>query len=398
MTKWLSIVLALAIFRAGGGAGPSVNATVLAQPYAQFGFELLRNLQSSQPKSNVFLSPTSIALALAMTANGADGTTRAAILKTLHSDTQPVDQFNAANQALVEQITNTAAVQLSTANAIWVQKGFPVNPPFTQILNENYRARAENVDFHDPQTARLINSWVEQHTNGRIRNIIGKLSPSAVMVLSNAIAFKGKWATPFDPKETQPHSFQTVDGPERNIQMMKHSAQYAYANMDGLETIRLPYTDGSFAMYIVLPQNSDRMSQFLQQLTAEKFMSMTASLRRQRGTIELPRFTLKYDTSLNASLGKLGMAIAFTRQANFDALHKAPPHLEISEVRHASFLQVDEEGTEAAAATTSTIHATVARVEPPPFHMVVDHPFFVMIRDERNQQLLFAGIIVSPES
>ena len=177
--------------------------------------------------------------------------------------------------------------------------------------------------------------------------------------------------------------------------MMKHTAKYAYANTNGLEVIRLPYTDGTFAMYVVLPHDTARMQSFLQQLTPEAFTNLATSLQTRGGTIELPRFTIKYEATLNTILAKLGMAIAFSNGANFKGISATKP-LQISEVRHASFLSIDEEGTEAAAATSVGIRALAMRVEPPPFHMVVDHPFFVAIRDERNGQILFTGVIDNP--
>ena len=164
----------------------------------------------------------------------------------------------------------------------------------------------------------------------------------------------------------------------------------------GLEAIRLPYADRTFAMYVVLPQDSSGLQSFLSQLTPDTFTALVSSLHTQQGTIELPRFTITYDATLNAVLTKLGMGIAFGNNANFDGICKAP-RIQISEVRHASFLKVDEEGTEAAAATSVGMRAMAVRIEPQPFHMVVDHPFFLAIRDERNGQLLFTGTIAKPE-
>ena len=397
MMKPLVAVLACLIVGVGAQPVPdsSTAANALAQPYAQFGFDVLRELASQRRDRNIFISPTSIAVALAMTSNGANGTTRDAILRTLHSDAQPLEAFNAANRALAEQIANTTAVQLSMANALWVQQGFPVNPSFAEALQSDYAAQAENLNFRDPGSAQTINAWVAKRTNDRIQKIIDQVDPSTVAMLTNAIAFKGKWSLPFDPKETQPHDFKTANNTVRKVPMMKQSAEYGYANANGLETIRLPYADGTFAMYIVLPQDAGAMPSFLQHLTAGTFTTLASSLHMQRGTIELPRFTITYDATLNTALKKLGMGIAFSGSADFAGIHKGP-RMQISEVRHASFLKVDEEGTEAAAATSVGIRPTVARIEPPPFHMVVDHPFFLAIRDERSGQLLFAGTIMDP--
>ena len=188
----------------------------------------------------------------------------------------------------------------------------------------------------------------------------------------------------------------TVNGKAISVPMMKHAAEYAYAGANGLEAIRLSYTDGAFAMYVILPENAARMQSFLAQLTPEAFNQLTSSLQTGKGTIELPRFTIKFGATLNTALRKLGMGIAFGDTADFAGIQKSR-QLQISEVRHASFLRVDEEGTEAAAATSIGIRPLAMRIEPPPFHMVVDRPFFVAIRDERSGQILFTGRIDDPE-
>lgn len=399
MLKCVAAFMACVMF--GTGALPNTDssaaARVLAQPYAQFGFDVLRELASKQPDGDIFISPTSIAVALAMTSNGANGTTRDAILRTLHSDAQSVESFNAANRALAEQINQATAVQLSMANALWLQQGFPVNSSFAEVLQTAYSAQVSKLEFRNPAAAETINAWVAKRTNDRIKHLVDQVDPSTVAMLTNAIAFKGKWTLPFDPKVTQPHDFKTANGAVRKVPMMAHSAEYSYANANGLETIRLPYADGTFAMYVVLPQDVNGMQSFLQRLTPDVFTELTSSLHTQRGMIELPRFTITYDATLNTILTKLGMGIAFGNDANFEGIRKSP-RLQISEVRHASFLRVDEEGTEAAAATSVGIRALAARIEPPPFHMVVDHPFFIAIRDERSGQILFTGTIVKPEN
>jgi serpin B len=254
------------------------------------------------------------------------------------------------------------------------------------------------LEFRNPAAVETINAWVAKHTNDRIEHLVDQVDPLTVAMLTNAIVFKGKWTLQFDPKSTQPHDFKPANGAALQVPMMKNSSEYAYyADGHGLEAIRLPYADGTFAMYVVLPQDSSGLQSFLTQLTPDTFTSLVSSLHKQRGTIELPRFTITYDATLNAVLTKLGMGIAFGDNANFDGICKTP-RMQISEVRHASFLKVDEEGTEAAAATSVGMRAMAVRIEPQPFHMVVDHPFFLAIRDERSGQLLFTGTIAKPEN
>jgi serpin B len=371
-------------------------AETLARPYADFGFDVLRDLSAEHPSENIFLSPYSIAVSLAMLANGANGTTRQAILKTIHSEGQSPAALNAANRALIEQINKTTTVQLATANGLFVDNSSEVNPGFTQTLHSAYGAEAENVDFRSPATAQKINAWVAQHTNDRIQKILDQISPLTVIILADAMAFKGKWSIPFEAKLTEPHNFKGSRG-VRKVPMMSHSARYSYTNQNSLETIRLLYANGAFAMYLVLPKDEAAMRSFLERLTAERFSTYISSLESRSGTIDLPRFSITYREMLNKTLAKLGMGVAFENSADFSGIPQRPAQLRISEIRHASFLKVDEEGTEAAAATTTGIATISVRPVTQPFHMVVDHPFFVAIRDERSGQILFMGVIEQPE-
>jgi len=398
MAKPTFSVVILLVFALAVAKNPDspARAETLARPYADFGFDVLRELSAEHPPDNIFVSPYSIAVSLAMLGNGANGTTRQAILKTVHSDGRSPDALNTANHALIEQINRTTIVQLVTANGLFVDNSSEVNPQFTQTLQSAYGAEAENVDFRSPATAQKINAWVAQHTNDRIQKMLDRINPSTMMILADAIAFKGKWSIPFEIKLTEPHNFKGSRGVQK-VPMMSHSARYSYSSQSSLETIRLLYADGTFAMYVVLPNDDATMRSFLQGLTAERFSAYISSLESRSGTIELPRFSITYRENLNKTLAKLGMGVAFENSADFSGIRQQPPRLRISEIRHASFLKVDEEGTEAAAATTTGMALASARPAAQPFHMVVDHPFFIAIRDERSGQILFVGVIEEPE-
>jgi serpin B len=397
MPKYAFVLISTLALLMGSTSNPPAAPQDLAKPYADFGFDLLRDLTSAHANDNVFISPYSIAVSLAMLSNGANGTTKQAILKTIHSQEQSQESFNGANQALIGQINKTSAVQLAVANGLWIEKSAALNQNFTQVLQSSYAAEAQNVDFTNPAAAQTINEWVARHTNGRIPKIVDQTDPSTLLLLTNAITFKGKWSLPFDQARTKPHDFKTARGVPK-VPMMENSAEYRYANDNSIESIRLPYADGTFAMYVVLPHDENALQSFVQGLTAEKFSTQIGQLRERKGTIELPRFSLTYGTALNTTLSKLGMGAAFQSGADFSGIPQRPAQLRISDVQHASFLKVDEEGTEAAAATSIGIRATLARPAIPPFHMVVDHPFFLAIRDERSGQILFMGVVAEPKS
>jgi serpin B len=388
------------VLLATGATTPPPGASPAAIPldgsYSQFGFSALRELRAEQPGSNIFISPTSVAIALAMVANGAEGSTRSAILQTLGAQNETIDALNAANQTLIARLGESQAVQLSIANALWLQQGFPLKPAFREALGTSYGAQADNLDFRSAGAPAVVNAWAAKHTHDRIQKIVDTIDSSTIIMLANAVAFKGKWTLPFDPKSTQPHDFTTAAGVVRKVPMMQNAAEYAYANRGGIQAIRLPYADGTFAMYVVLPQDAGAMQSFLSNLTPDTFADLRSSLESKRGTIELPRFTITFAARLNGMLAKLGMGIAFGRAANFDGIHPAPPPLQISEVRHASYLKVDEEGTEAAAVTTVGVVALAIRANVAPFTMIVDRPFFLAIRDEHSGQILFTGTIADP--
>ncbi|HEY8322729.1 MAG TPA: serpin family protein [Candidatus Baltobacteraceae bacterium] len=378
----------------GSHAAPA-PAPSLATSYAQFGFDLLRVVRADQPKANVFISPAGIAVALALAADGARGATREGILRTIHASGS-ASALDAANAALAAEIAKTTAVKLAMANALWLQTGFAVKPPFVTVARRAFGAQVANLDFRQPSAAGIVNAWAKAHTNGLIPKVLDTIDPSTVVMIANAIAFDGKWSLPFAKTATKPHPFQAGWSSTATVNMMYGTAQYAYAAGDGLQTIRLPYADGSFAMYVVLPKDAAALDAFVAGATPAHFDALRASLRTQRGTIGLPRFHISFATQLNGALSKLGMAQAFQHDADFGAIHAAPPALAIGDVRHASYLNVDEAGTQAAAVTTIGIHTTSIRVEPPPFTMIVDRPFVVAIRDEKSGQLLFLGTIVNP--
>jgi serpin B len=367
----------------------------LATPYAQFGFDLLRSVRGEDPKANVFISPTSLAVALAFAADGARGSTRDGMLRTLHVSGSAA-AFDAANRALADRIAKTTAVKLTMANALWLQTGFAVKPQFTTVARQVFGAQASNLDFRKPGAVDVVNAWAKAHTDGLIPKVLDSIDPSTVVMIANAIAFDGKWTLPFDKAATKPHAFDVAWSATRSVHMMNNTAKYAYAEGDGLQTIRLPYADRSFAMYVVLPKDAATLDGFVAGITPARFDALRASLVDRKGTIGLPRFHITFNKKLNGELARLGMAQAFQHDADFGNIHQAPPALAIDEVRHASYLNVDEAGTQAAAVTTVGMKLLSIRVEQPPFSMIVDRPFLLAIRDEKSGQLLFVGTIVDP--
>jgi serine protease inhibitor len=365
-----------------------------------FGFRLLRTL-AAHGDENVVISPVSIWLALAMTYNGAAGETRSAMATTLSLPPLNGDDIDRANLDLLATLTKAdPSVQMKIANALWTQSGFAINRAFLQRTGKFYDARVASVDYaNEPQKAAdTINGWVSKNTRKKIQTIISKPDSNTRLILTDAIYFKGRWVFAFDPKQTRPEIFHLPDGDSVTTPMMTQSGRYPYFATDDFQAIRLAYGNTSFAMYIFLPRGLTGLPGFVGSLDEQLWSEWKGRFAEQEGTIILPRFESTYGRRLNDALKRIGMTVAFDgEKADFSQIHRPPPPLFINDVEHKTYVKVDEEGTEAAAATSVGIAATVARLNAPrPFKMVVDHPFFCAIAERQSGALLFAGVVVNP--
>ena len=251
------------------------------------------------------------------------------------------------------------------------------------------------LDFADPAAMVTINDWVSQATRGKIAKIIDRIMPDMRLYLINAVYFKGTWQVQFDPARTEYQEFYSLNGPAREWPLMRQSGNYLYLKGADFQAVKLPYRGGGTAMYVFLPDARDGIKSFVSRLTSINWRRWNGAMARHRGELWLPRFKATYETELKRQLTQLGMGRAFEDDANFSGISTRP--LAISEVRHKTFLEVNEQGTEAAAVTSVGMRTTGTRREPPPFEMVVDHPFFVAIADEATGAILFMGVIVDPQ-
>lgn len=364
----------------------------------RFALKLFSQIDAQSDGDNIFISPTSIAIALAMTYNGADGDTQAAMARTLELQGLSLDAVNQANAALDRTLENTGeGVKLAIANSLWLRQGVNFNSKFLQQIQKSYRARVESLDFNDPNAPAIINGWVAQQTNDKIEQIVGQISPQTLLYLINAIYFKGDWTYPFPEDATEDRPFTLPDGREVQHPLMSRTGEYRYLETEEFQAIRLPYGEGNIGFYVFLPREESSLAQFYDRLDVQAWSDWIDRMRSRRGSISLPRFELKYDIELKDTLAALGMEIAFTPdRANFSKMHAPPPSLAISQVKHKTFVEVNEEGTEAAAATSVGITATSAQEPQEPFNMTIDRPFFCTIRDDRTGAILFIGSIINP--
>lgn len=362
----------------------------------KFGFKLFSEIAQQDVNKNIFVSPMSVAVALAMTYNGASGETQQAMAKTLELQGLSLQDVNQSNEALRTVLMNAdPSVQLSIANSLWVDQKVDLKPEFLQRNQQFYQAKVTDLDFKSPNAPAMINSWVKENTKGKINQIVDKIDPNQVLFLLNAIYFKGSWATKFDATQTANKPFYLANGTQKQHPMMSQRGKYLYSENEQFQAVALPYGKGRFSFYIFLPKQNSTLRAFQQQLNPENWETWMTQFRRREGAIQLPRFKMEYDIELTNALKGLGMDIAFSSRADFAQMSTAD--VEISEVKHKTFVEVNEEGTEAAAVTSVAIAQTSVQMPQEPFRMIVDRPFFSCIRDNQTGTLLFMGSIVEPK-
>ena len=359
-----------------------------------FAFELLRNVLADEDASgNVIISPLSVSYALSMTVNGANGATRDSILKAMAASGMTPGAINNSYKTLTEALLSVdQRVIMQIANSVWTENDFAVKKEFIDILTRYYKSQSEAFDINDPSTPDKMNLWIENNTNGLIKEMIEELDDNTVMLLINAIYFKGKWESQFDPKKTVQELFFKKDGTSITVPMMKQEANYKIFQGNGFVMAELPYGQGNFVMDVILPDGQNGMDALISNINENTFSSWTGLLNERKTNISFPRFKYKYKLSLKNSLSGMGMGLAFTDQADFTNISQAA-NLLINDVSHQAFIETNEEGTEAAAATTVEIGITSIQE---PFQLKLDRPFLYVIREITTNSILFMGRISDP--
>jgi len=338
-------------------------------------------------------------LCLAMVHEVASGETRHAIAKALEiAGLDPVDK-ELAMAALRAPFRWREHVEVTGVNLLWCSERVQVRPEHAAKLRDVYDADVATFDFGAADAVPRINAWVDEKTKGKINNIVDVLSPLASMVAVNAIYFKGRWMRPFERKVTRDALFTTATGQKKQPPMMLQSGRYSYYEDRKLQAVVLPY-EGGLAMYVILLAAGSDAQQFQQSLDSGAWESRLARFEEADGTIQIPRFKLDYRAQLEQALKALGMERAFDPdRAEFDGVRAEHFPVWIDQVLHRAVAEVNEEGTEATAATAALVCVSSARIERPPrlFQMIVDRPYFVVIRDETTATILFMGWVGDPE-
>jgi serpin B len=379
-----------------GGAAPSATAVRAVSDRVvaannEFGFDLFHRLRNAGPTSNVVISPASVALALDMVYNGARGTTREAMARTLHLNGITLEGLNRSSAELMAGLRNAdPKVQLNIANSLWYRPGMATDRDAVQRLMDTYDAEIGDLTGG----AAAVNAWVDKQTHGKIPTIVTVPDvATALAVLANAVYFKGKWSTKFDRALTRDEPFTHLDGGAKPCKMMHQSGNYRYAFVNGIQAVELPYGNGRLAMVILLPDRAIGFSKLAVGLSGAGFAGLIDHMQMADGDIGMPRLHVLYGCDLSYALKALGVAPAFNSQADFSGLF--PSGARISKVLHKTYLDSNEEGTEAAAAT-AVIMASPGPPHSTRFKMLVNHPFVIGLRDTKSGAVLFLGAIVDP--
>jgi serine protease inhibitor len=365
---------------------------------AGFAFKLLKEIAREQPGTNVFISPYSASTVLQMVCNGAAGQTKEEMQRVLKTSGLAPETLNAANRDCYKAINTQGGsnVILTTANAVWYRKEVVVKPEFISCNEDFFGATVEPLDFADPRCADIMNGWAREKTYGKINAIAdGLIDPATDLFLANAVYFKGKWQDPFDAKATRDRVFYLRGGPQRKHPMMEQGRRFAYRRGTGYQAVRLPYQGWSLAMYVFLPDVGSGPEHLIGIMSSETWRRVTKpGFNERQGTLVLPRFKMEYGVELRRPLMALGMRTAFGL-ADFSGIAGRP--LFISAVRQRTFIEVNEEGTEAAAVSGIPVPESAIQEDPPkPFEMIVDRPFLFLVEDQETGTILFMGIVFDP--
>ena len=357
-----------------------------------FAFSLMRQLNADAPESNLFISPLSVSMALGMTMNGTAGQTLDEIRTTLGFAAIPLADANQSYNSLITLLRGLdSRVDFRIANSIWHEQSFPVEPAFLQTTSDFFDAEVAARDFSDPTTLEAVNAWVNTATAGKIDRILDEIPADAVMYLINAIYFKGDWTTSFDPEHSEPQPFAGIAG-STTVPLMHKSDSVAFTEANGVQAVELPYGRGAFAMTVVLPPHGSDINDFVANMSQASWDALHAAMAPAHVLLWLPKFTLERDYELKEALKGLGIHLAFGG-GDFSPLSSTMgDRLEVSEVKHKTFVDVHEKGTEAAAVTSvGIIRVCVCEPTLPLFR--ADRPFVFAIRERNSGAILFMGKI-----
>ena len=398
---------------------PSQQATTIkttAQANNYFDFNIYKEIAKSNT-NNLFVSPMSLSMALTMTANGANGSTLTEMQKVLGLTNVGLNQANQESRDLLLSLnnnhidgslrpgahyanssmpsSNTNRPALDIANSLWADKGYSFSPEFVSLVKNNFQGESQTLDFKDPKSLATINNWVSGKTNGKIPQILTQLQSKLYLV--NAVYFKANWANDFNLLATENGNFYLQSGSTKQVPLMHQGAKYNYYEDKNLQIVTLPYLNSDYSMQVFLPVKGTNIDSFVNNLSAKVYTDYLAKQINKEGEVKLPKFKIEFSGGLLNNLKNIGMTNSMSEQADFSKMSKDP--MKIGEVVQKTFINVDENGTEAAAATAIGV-ATSANMDPAPkpipFIFTADHPFFFTIENTQTHEIIFMGTVKNP--
>jgi serpin B len=379
------------------GDTPSADLEQVVKVNDQFAIDLYSQLKDKE--GNLFFSPYSISTTLAMTYGGARGNTAKEMSRTLHFTLSQkiIPSAFAKLQTELNEIQKQGKVLLYVANSLWPQRGYPFRQDYLSLMNKDYGVSITPVDYAkaSDEARKIINMWVENNTKDTIKDLIrkGDLDRDTVLVLVNAIYFKGNWASQFDPELTKMDDFILPDGKKQKVPMMKQTNTFGLRESEEAQVLELPYVGNQLSMFIILPREANGLQKIENALSEDNLQSWLSRLPRDEVRVYLPKFKITWGTfELNKPLIALGIKDAFSSaRADFSGMDGTRA-LFISLVLHKAFVEVNEEGTEAAAATA----VVMKKGESQPHVFRADHPFLFLIRNNTTESILFLGRVIDP--
>lgn len=355
----------------------------------EFAWKFFKEVSKGE-QQDVFVSPLSVTYALGMLSNGAVGDTQKEILEGLEFRSGKVDDINSlCHQLMIESPKLDKSTKVSMANAVVANKNKPLQPDFKNVVEKQYQALVTNQDFSSPATLSFINQWASDHTQGMVPKILERINPDGVSYLLNALYFKGIWYRQFDKKHTKKEAFTKADGTKSQVQMMHQKERFFAAENDNYQTVVLPYGNGSYEMVVLLPREGKELSSLLQTMDAKKWKDNLKNTYSSKVDLKLPRFTSAYNRELNDVLKLLGMNAMFdSSKANLTKMSAVSSF--VSMVLQKAKIEVDEEGSKAAAVTVvDTAPTAVAPSKPILFH--ANRPFMYAIVEHSTGTIFFMG-------
>ncbi len=343
---------------------------------------------------NVLISPFSAYFALDMVLNGAAGKTREQMAAVLGTPTEQIDKLNQQNEECIKSLNSSSGVKLEVANAIYSDRSAPFKQSFIDLCQSKYSAEAHSEDFSKPQTVAVINKWCSEKTHGKITEILKTLTKDDKLILLNAIYFKGTWREKFEDRLTQDDHFTMSSGEQSPVKMMHQRVHTGYFRGSNFSSVSLAYAGDKQKMFIFLPNSDVKLAAFQAQFTEENWNSWKKRFRSTDVDLSLPRFKVEFKTDLKKSLVSMGMQNAFSAAGNFSQMTSS--NVCIGYVLQKTYMNVNEEGTEAAAVTAVGMVRAAAARPSMPINFRVDRPFIVALVDEPTNQILFLGTITKP--